>query len=595
MKKSLLKNTFVRTTFLMLMSALVLTSCKKDNTEPSPASGTDFTVSVCNPIITEGCDPLNHVIDTMDLPYIDIDELIGGGPEKSQIKPHFWADAGCWILDKAGGGLLGGVFSALSSTLTTAIIGPDETQQKLDDILDQLTIIENDINILMTQTRTALQALDELGYSNLSNFYSDFQKLLTPLITENEICEANLKNIYDHLQNYSEEGLNTAVANVMQTWGNKNIYGSSAYTAFDRLYDNLTNPGCTYHGKTRNIFAIYDVIVFHNTPWEKTGYDMRDMFRAAVAAEAVRTAWLTALYYKTNYPTLFESKTNVLKTNLENLKRTFENNKVNRRYDKVVCQLSNALFILDADALEEHKPWSDGDYSGDLFTLNSTTHVFGQGYITDCTQNDFDAARNSQLTDTQISQIAAYYEPMYGRDYTILNCLEDGGLIVPSNFHTVFINNNGDPTNITQYEDIYLLSPETTVDLYVSPPWIIEGMHFGGSISPALFRMSGLYNVGIPLGCINAAGFQCHGYSHDFQADWIYDGGKDAPLYGPLYLFPGDNYEYLGEAGFLINDVPYVGRLSEWRVEGGFFYRYPGKYTLWFKTGSLHTYEALSI
>lgn len=599
MKKSLLKNTFVRTTFLMLMSALVLTSCKKDNTEPSPASGTEFTVPVCNPIITEGCDPMNHVIDTMDFPYIDINQLIGRGAERNSIEPSFWENAGMWVLGKVGNTIASSLFSPLGTWITTSLFG-NATQEKLDKILDQLTVIENDINTLMAQTEQALIMLDGNGYNDLSGFHENVQKLLTALNVENKICETNLKNIYDNSQNYNEEQLNTAVADVMRTWGNKTIEGNSAYVAFDQLYNYLTSPGYMYNGKLRNLFAIYDVIVFHNTPWEKTGYDMRDMFRAAVAAEAVRTAWLTTLYYRTVIPDGFQYFTSGLTTKIENLSSLFasSSNSVNRRYDKVVCQLSGALFILDADALEEHKGWTF-TRKYDWYPLNGTKHVFSQGTITS-SSNDVTAARNSQLTNSQISQITTYYEPYYGRDYTILNCLEDGGLIVPSYYNTIFINNNGNPYNIQYYEEVYLLSQETTMNVYITDEALpyLSGPGFLFPIrGNVLLRLSGLYNVGIPLSCTEAAGFSCHGYLPDFQKDSFYNEGADGTLLG---LDGHNDYEYFEyftseDDRITIDGVTYTARLTKWHADKGYTYTFPGKYVLWFKTGSLQLYDKFSI
>ena len=611
MKKSLLKNTFVRTTFLMLMSALVLTSCKKDNAEPSPASGTEFTVPVCNPIITEGCDPMNHVIDTMDFPYIDIDQLIGGGPAGKEGESSFWADAGKWVLGKAGNTIASSLFSPLGTWITTSIFG-NATQEKLDKILDQLTVIETDINTLMAQTKQALIMLDGNGYNDLSGFYENVQKLLTALNVENKICETNLKNIYDNSQNYNEEQLNTAVADVMRTWGNKTIEGNSAYVAFDQLYNYLTSSGYMYNGKLRNLFAIYDVIVFHNTPWEKTGYDMRDMFRAAVAAEAVRTAWLTTLYYRTVIPDGFQYFTSGLTTKIENLSTLFasSSNSVDRRYDRVVCQLSNALFILNADALEEHRGWT---YNGNSwYRLDGTKHVFSQG---DITSDDVSAARNSQLTNSQISQITTYYKTKFGENYTILNCLEDGGLIVPSYYHTIFTYGNGGPYNIQHYEEVYLLSQETTMKIYIG--YMLNMINRSVNTDDnrrvfcALLRLSGLYNVGIPLSCTDAAGFSCHGYLPDFHKDYIYEGGYDddcklleddlTPSYDDYFYFRDiiDACEHdltEEEIAFIINKEFFYGYLAtRWHVIKGYTYTFPGKYVLWFKTGSLQLYDKFSI
>lgn len=599
MKKSLLKNTFVRTTFLMLMSALVLTSCKKDNTEPSPASGTEFTVPVCNPIITEGCDPMNHVIDTMDFPYIDINQLIGGGAAAGEKEKSIWASLGTFLLQQGGSTLLGVFTKPLANMLSTAIFGGDGVSEKLDMVLDKLNVIEQDMNTLIAMTQQTLMLLDGNQYDGLHRYYTAFQDLLTGLTVENRICEANLKLIYDNLQNYSEEELNAAVAEVMRNWGDRPIAGFSAYGAFDQLYNKLVDSGPMYYGALRNIFSVYDVIVFHNTPWEKTGYDMRDMFRAAVAAETVRTAWLTNLYYRTVRPNDFQYFTSGLTTKIENLSTLFasSSNSVNRRYDRVVCQLSGALFILDADALEEHKGWTFTKNNA-YYPLNGTKHVFSQGTITS-TSNDANitAARNSQLTNSQIRQITAYYEPKFGRDYTILNCLEDGGLIVPSYYNTIFINNNGNPYNIQYYEDVYLLSQETTMNLYLGPNCGNVYYFICPIRGNILLRLSGLYNVGIPLSCTEAAGFSCLGYLPDFHKDSFYCEGNNSKLYGlGIYEEYLQYYEYFYNQAdqFTIDGVTYDARLTKWHAGKGYTYTFPGKYVLWFRTGSLQLYDHFS-
>ena len=247
----------------------------------------------------------------------------------------------------------------------------------------------------------------------------------------------------------------------------------------------------------------------------------------------------------------------------------------------------------------EHKGWSFTNNA--YYPLNGTKHVFSQGTITS-SSNDVTAAHNSQLTNSQISQITAYYEPYYGRDYTILNCLEDGGLIVPSYYNTIFINNNGNPYNIQYYEEVYLLSQETTMNVYITDEALFRlfGCGFGlpfpirGNV---LLRLSGLYNVGIPLSCTEAAGFSCHGYLPDFQKDSFYNEGDDGTLLGLNDL---NDYEYLDyfmseNDRFTIDGVTYTGRITKWHAGKGYTYTFPGKYVLWFKTGSLQLYDKFSI
>ena len=112
-----------------------------------------------------------------------------------------------------------------------------------------------------------------------------------------------------------------------------------------------------------------------------------------------------------------------------------------------------------------------------------------------------------------------------------------------------------------------------------------------------LLRLCGLYNVGIPLSCTEAAGFSCHGYLPDFQKDSFYNEGDDGTLLGLNDL---NDYEYLDyfmseNDRFTIDGVTYTGRITKWHAGKGYTYTFPGKYVLWFKTGSLQLYDKFSI
>lgn len=594
MKKSSLKNTFVSTTFIILLSSLVLTSCKKDNMETLQEPETEFSIPEYHPIITEGCDPLNHVIDTMDFPYIDINQLIGGGAAGEREK-SVWASLGTFLLQQGGSTLLSVFTKPLVNMLSTAIFGGDGVSEKLDMVLDKLSVIEQDMNTLMTMTQQALSAIDNLHYTSLYSYYTDFQSILTSLKDANDLCVDRLGLIESNAQNLDSNELDQQIWQVMNDWGRTHVSCGDAYLALNQICNvYLFQPGPEYNYQSRNMFAIYDVIVFHNTPWEKTGYDIRDMFRAAVAAETLRTAWLTALYYRSLFnngqisQNFLNVKLNDIKTIINGLNTLFSNNTVERHPNVVKCQLHDALFILDADALEEHKGWS---YNGNSrYRLDGTKHVFSQG---DITSDDVSAARNSQLTNSQISQITTYYKTKFGENYTILNCLEDGGLIVPSYYNTIFTYLDG---HSNDFEEVYLLSQETTMNLYITADAIsfIIGFPIRGNV---LLRLSGLYNVGIPLSCTNAAGFSCHGYLPDFQKDSFYNEGPDGTLLGPKNTDEYADYsEILSENDRItINGVTYILRLTRWYAGKGYTYTFPGKYVLWFKTGSLQLYDYSNI
>ena len=601
MKKSSLKNTFVSTTFIILLSSLVLTSCKKDNMETLQEPETEFSIPEYHPIITEGCDPLNHVIDTMDFPYIDIDQLIGGGAAAGEKEKSIWASLGIFLLQQGGGALVSVFTKPLVNMLSTAIFGGDHTSEKLDMVLDKLSVIEQDMNTLMTMTQQALSAIDNLHYTSLYRYYTDFQSILTSLKDANDLCVDRLGLIESNAQNLDSNELDQQIWQVMHDWGGTHVSCGDAYLALDQICNvYLFQPGPEYNYQSRNMFAIYDVVVFHNTPWEKTGYDIRDMFRAAVAAETLRTAWLTALYYRSLFnngqisQNLLNGKLNDIKTILNGLNTLFSNNTVERHPNVVRCQLHDALFTLDADALEEHKGWTFTKNNA-YYPLNGTKHVFSQGTITS-TSNDANitAARNSQLTNSQISQITTYYKTKFGENYTILNCLEDGGLIVPSYYNTIFTYLDG---HSNDFEEVYLLSQETTMNFYLTSESINQANTLYQNFpirKDILLRLSGLYNVGIPLSCTEAAGFSCHGYLPDFHKDSFYCEDLNSKLYGTAPEEFIQNLEYFDNP-ITVNGVTYIARLNKWHARKGYTYTFPDKYVLWFKTGSLQLYDYSNI
>ena len=595
MKKSSLKNTFVSTTFIILLSSLVLTSCKKDNMETLQEPETEFSIPEYHPIITEGCDPLNHVIDTMDFPYIDINQLIGGGTSAGEREKSIWAGLGTFFLQQGGSTLLSVFTKPLINMLSTAIFGGDDVSEKLDMVLDKLDVIEQDMNTLMSMTQQALSDLGDLQFNDLHNHYSGFQGILTGLRGANDLCMNRLKVIESNSQNLDSDALDQQIWDVMDEWGTTILSCGSAFLALDQICNvYLFASGPEYHNQHRNMFAIYDVIVFHNTPWEKTGYDIRDMFRAAVAAETLRTAWLTALYYRSRFnykgditQDFLDGKLNGIKTTINGLNTLFSNNTVERHPNVVKCQLHDALFTLQPDALEEHKSWTHTKSNGLCVWLESKEHVFSSGTFGSTTPN-VDDAYNSQLSDVEINRITTYYRSGgHGKNYTILNCLEDGGLILPSYYNTIFTFQPGSSNAIAYSEPVYFLSQGTSANVYIN-----NAQNEGGIVSLMRYciRLSGFYNVGIPLdGYISAGGTQCHGYEPAFYNDYIHT------TYERMVTI--NDYLHALPNPIRIENVEYYLQCSKWGFMNNFThtFTFPGRYFLWFKKGSLNRYDIHTI
>ena len=594
MKKSSLKNTFVSTTFIILLSSLVLTSCKKDNMETLQEPETEFSIPEYHPIITEGCDPLNHVIDTMDFPYIDINQLIGGGAAGEREK-SVWAGLATFFLQRAGTSLLNVFTEPLYNMLSTSLFGGDDVSEKLDMVLDKLGVIEQNMNTLMSMTQQALSDLGDLQFNNLHNHYSGFQGILTGLRGANDLCMNRLKVIESNSQNLDSDALDQQIWDVMDDWGTTTLSCGSAFLALDQICDvYLFASGPEYHNQHRNMFAIYDVIVFHNTPWEKTGYDIRDMFRAAVAAETLRTAWLTALYYRSRFnykgditQDFLNVKLNDIKTIINGLNTLFSNNTVERHPDVVKCQLHDALFTLQPDALEEHRSWTHIGVSDLHCWIESKEHVFSSGTFGRTTPN-VDDAYNSQLSDVEINRITTYYRTRgNGSNYTILNCLEDGGLIVPSYYNTIFTFQPGSSNAIAYSEPVYLLSQGTSATVYT---WYMINNTWVEFLDHYCIRLSGFYNIGIPLdGYISVGGTQCYGYKPDFQNDYIHN------EYEGMVSNKGNASEL--NRPIQIENVDYNCQLSKWAFfnKNTITFTFPGRYFLWFKKGSLNRYDIHTI
>lgn len=530
--------------FLSLVALVaILSSCNPDQPDqkvPEFEWDSNLAIPEYHAIITDGCDTTNTAISTMDMPYVDP----RGGAVNS-----FWADLGITILDKASDLVLYSLKAEASAKLRDFFFGSDQTSVRLDQIMEELTVIKEQMNTLLNKAEETLQKIDEVQYNQMHDGYVDFQvKISTMTALNNEFSDK-----------FREDMTNEEIAEVMKAWGDRVINGSNAPYVLTSLATQLSNFSYLYNGKMRNLFAVYDMIVYHNTPWENQGYDIRDMFRAATAAEIARTIYMTALYF-----TVTDSPSSL--NNVQQCAQWFSDffstsgNPVTRRTDRAVCQLKGAQFILQADALYEHKSWTGSCW------MNGDQTTFADGVLS--SSPDVSKTKESQFTDDEIKTVVGYYKNLgKGMEYTILNCLEEGGLNVPDQYKTPYTLDDQYHMIVRSYHKVYLMSQQTFSETYITQYY------------DAFVWLQHFYCTGFPLGALLMDGALGTGAEPNYS--WSMKRYDDDTI-----EVGGDTYEKMvGFGNFLF--------FKKWALRGDdLTFPFPGEYFLGMKPGSLTRYSS---
>ncbi len=325
-----------------------------------------------NAMITDGCEKA-----------CDIDLL--------QVENEsFWDNLGTNILKSVAGGIISAGTKTGVNKALDYFFG-DEKTEILNKVVGQFNKINAQMGQLLNLSEETLKILDEDRYNRLKTEFVDYKAELFAAANVNNGFISRIK------ENITDEELKALI----KEWGNTPVNGNVAKIELNNLLNRLFSFSYMYGGKHRNLFAVYDMIVFQNTPWEKYGYDIRDAFRAYTAAVLAQTFYLTSIYY--HYLDRSGESQKELKKSADLAIEYCEKhgNKVERR-DDAVCQIRGARVIIKKLVkADDFWPHSLYDYP---FPAN-------------------------QLDSSAIRAIVNFYRNQgMGDNFTVIDCLNEGDL-----------------------------------------------------------------------------------------------------------------------------------------------------------------------
>ncbi len=372
---------------LLILVPFLLLSCSKD-----PINQKDYGYATVGsferleyfPVYTEGCDVSTNVENVVEFPDFN---MIKAEMEES----NFAISAiGVFILEKVGTAIASALLSKAFSSAKEYFFGPDEatkSMRALSEVADQM---EAKMTELMRIAEKTLVIAEDDRYNTIRSAYIAFQSKLANITSLNNLYTKGLK------EDISEAEL----TELINEWGTNLVNGKYAKDNLKNLCQDLQEFYYMYDNRNRNLFAVYDMFVSCSTPWEALGYDIRDSFRATIAAEFARTIYLTSLYYKINEPENEQAQKDFMAI-ADNLKEylKMDGNEVVRRTD-VVCQIQGARFI-----------------------AKKFTSTYGQRNV--ISKNPFPA---NQLKESELNAIITFYKNQGVDDnFTIIDCLNEGG------------------------------------------------------------------------------------------------------------------------------------------------------------------------
>lgn len=371
----------------MILVPLLLVSCSKDpinQEEDGYATIGSFERLEYNAVHTDGCDVSTNIANAVEVPVL---ERVRTEIEEDNVA---FSVIGVFILEKVGKAIASALLSKAFASAKEYFFGPDEATKSMRALSEVAGQMEAKMTELMRIAEKTLVIAEDDRYNTIRSAYIAFQSKLANITSLNNLYTRQLK------EDISEAEL----TDLINEWGTNLVNGKYAKDNLINLCQDLQEFYYMYDGRNRNLFAVYDMFVSCSTPWEALSYDIRDSFRATIAAEFARTIYLTSLYYKINYPENEQAQKDFVAI-ADKLKEylKMEGNEVVRRTD-VVCQIKGARF-----------------------TAKGFTSTYGQSNA--ISKNPFPA---NQLKESELNAIITFYKNQGVDDnFTIVDCLNEGG------------------------------------------------------------------------------------------------------------------------------------------------------------------------
>lgn len=481
-----------------------------------------------------------------------------------------WSSIGTSIVTGAASGVGSFLAGQLLSTVFAAFM--DDGQQEIMDALDG---ISSELNNLKSLANDILNRLDEMEMNDLMSKFDAINAKLSLFDEFNRSYFEQIENAIKH--DASEKELNEMVVE----WGNTTIDGWPACVSAKDVVNDILNFRFQYNGVNINYCMVIDMLAFDMFPWESQGYDFRDMYRGETAAKIARCLYLSGAYYSTRG--LLKSVEGV-ESYAMSLAEYFEACEVDRRNDYAVCQIQDAHFAMKRDALVQRKGFYFSEKPNYYNWQKDATKCMGEktsllleGKVS--TIPDGKAADDylsNQLTNKEIQAIMKYYTPTHPYDYTLLDCLEQGGVVVPDIFKSKYTMSGETPNYVTSFDIIYLGFADTRFYLHgpedVPVMTDLQELHFG---------IQNFYMVGVPIGGVGCVEWLYGGWLPFFYANRIMGSYDDTShTKSPQLLLNMGDYSYKKD-GYYYYD--------KWAFYDVLQYNYPETFIM-LKDGSMERY-----
>lgn len=481
-------------------------------------------------------------------------------------KPPYSDDGLSWV--GMGTSLLTGCASgvgsfAMNKLLTYAfsdLMQSDEVKL-LNKVMTQLDKMNSKLDTL---TSIAEGIYSTMGESELNNIVAAFNQV-----------DLHLEN-FKKVNNFFYERLNNALAanasesemiDIVREWGKTSVNGTDAYIATQNLASEILRFSYKYKGIPYNYCMVFDMIAFDSFPWECLGYDYREMYRAAAAAELTRCLYLSAAYY--NSYSASASIESDIKPCAQMLADFFDKSKVVRHNDVAICQINGAHFSMDKDALVQRNGFT---LKGMVGYMNSDQTITAEGEVYALpSKEEISAYLSSQLKDKEVQAIIGYYKAVHPYDYTFMDCLAEGGVKIPNEFKARYtISPDGE---VKAFDRIFFGTADTKFYCHAQNPL----MEYS---DPIYFGIRDFYIVGMPVG--GAVYLDISVMKIPTACGWKTFGELRDPDHYDSYTFTVDP-----NRSSTVKDGE--RHYNDWKMEDVPYYNYPDMFIM-LKNGSLKRY-----
>lgn len=238
----------------------------------------------------------------------------------------------------------------LGSTISYGVVNLFDCLFKSDDTT---VVNEKTLNSILSKLDLIDTKLSDIG-KRIKELDGKFErKVLLDKVEERNKMYSSLHTVnyryYTMLKNLSKTQSDTAklkeaIVPIIKEWGNTPVEGGSlACYSLEKII-NMINGYSVYD---RNLFQVYDILVYNTHRWEHEGYGDRESFRTGDFGMVTECYFLTKLFYSATNEKAMSEKADA---DLRRFIDFYKKNPVERHDNACICQIENAHLYLEKKA-----------------------------------------------------------------------------------------------------------------------------------------------------------------------------------------------------------------------------------------------------